>query len=96
MERRRDCRHRLTYPVSIKAGGRIHAGIESRDVSASGLRFLALSSLPLERGDRIEIRIVAPVKSPGAEDALIMATDAVVVRADGLDAAVRFERPLAY
>lgn len=86
----------LCYPVSVKAGGRVHAGVESRDVSASGLRFRTPAPLGLARGQRVEIRIVAPVKNRSAEDTLIMATDAVVVRADGEDTAVRFERPLAY
>jgi hypothetical protein len=96
MERRRDCRHRLSYPVSVKAGGRVHGGIESRDVSASGLRFRAPPGLGLLQGQRIEIRIVAPVRGRSEQDSLVMATDAVVVRTNAGDAAVRFERPLAY
>jgi hypothetical protein len=96
MDRRRDCRHRLAYPVSVKAGGKVHGGVESRDVSASGLRFRAPPGLGLRQGQRIEIRIVAPVRGRSEQDSLIMATDAVIVRMEAGDAIVRFERPLAY
>lgn len=98
MERRRDYRHRLRYPVSFKlrCRERVLDGLESLDVSASGLRFRARSDHGLADGDRVEVQLVARVKGRSDEDALVMATDAVVVRTGGREGAIRFENPLAY
>jgi len=98
MERRRDYRHAVRYRVSLRCARtkRVIADITTDDVSASGLMVSAHAPHGLEVGDRCEVQLFARVLGPGAEDTLVMATDAVVVRSDDVTAALRFEAPLAY
>ena len=99
MERRRDSRHGLRCLFSLRCGTtrRVWDGLETQDVSASGLRFVAHRPHGLHAGDRIEVRLHAPVGRPLAwTEVLVLATDAVVLRAGECEAALRFERPLAW
>ena len=99
MERRRDYRHPLRYSLSLKcrATERVLDMAATCDVSASGLRFEADEPHGLKEGDRLEVRLRADVgelTQPG--EILELATDAVVVRADGNAAALHFDAPLTY
>jgi len=76
---------------------RVWDGLETQEVSASGLSFLAMRPHGLHPGDRLEVRLHAPVGRPLSwTETLVLATDAVVERAGECDAAMRFERPLAW
>lgn len=98
MERRRDYRHAFRYRLSLRCARthRVIADVTTEDVSASGLSLLAHTPHGLVTGDRCEVQLFARVMSPGSEDTLVMATDAVVIRSDETSAALRFEAPLAY
>jgi len=98
MERRKDHRQGLRYTVSLKClkTGRHLGPIATRDVSASGARLLAEHPHGLQVGDRVEVQLFARVQSRQGDDLLVMGTDGVVVRTRRNEAAVRFERPLAY
>jgi hypothetical protein len=72
------------------------ADVTTEDVSASGLSLTAHAPHGLVTGDRCEVQLFARVTSPNSEDTLVMATDAVVIRADETSAALRFEAPLSY
>jgi len=99
MERRRDARHalRCLFSLHCRRTRRVWDGLETRDVSASGLRFSGNRPHGLRAGDRIEVRLHAPVGRPLAwTEVLVLATDARVLRAGECDAALRFERPLAW
>ena len=98
MERRRDYRHAFRYRLSLRCARtkRVIADVSTEDVSASGLSLHATGPHGLLVGDRCEVQLFARVLGPNAEDTLVMATDAIVVRSDDTSAALRFEAPLAY
>jgi len=97
MERRRDYRHALEFPVSLKCPRtrRVVDCLATSDVSASGLSFVATSPHGFAAGDFLEVQLVA--RAPGeAAHGLVMATKAVVTRAEERTGALRFHAPLAY
>ena len=99
MERRGDYRHGLRYSLSLRCSRtrRVLQDLATEDISASGLRLRADHSHGLSAGDRLEVQLFARVATGRkGEDLLVMATDAIVVRADGRHAALRFEAPLTY
>ena len=98
MDRRIDFRHGLRYTLSLKCARtkQVMHGLATEDVSASGLRLRADEPHGLEAGDRLEVQLFARVKGQDGDDLLVMAANAVVVRAEDRHAAVRFNAPLAY
>jgi hypothetical protein len=98
MERRRDPRLDLRYTLSLKlpVTRQVLSRLATEDISASGLRLRADLPHGLHAGDQLEVQLYAPVPGRDGEDHLVMATDAVVVRAGQRHAALRFHAPLAY
>jgi len=98
MERRRDYRHRLRYPLRVAraAGTGILEHVRTLDVSASGLRLHAPRPHGLERGEEVVVELRADLPGPGVGGSLHMATDGIVVRTGRRTAAVRFHGPLRY
>ena len=98
MDRRNDYRHGLRYSLSLKCPrtNRVISEIATENISASGLRMRADTPLGFSAGDRLEVQLYARVKGQSGNDLLVMATDAVVVRTDGRNTALRFEAPLSY
>ena len=100
MERRRDYRHVLAYTVSLKCPHtrRIIDRAWTEDVSASGVRIRTEQPHELQRGDRLELRLFAPISGLVASfgDMITLATDAVVTRCDVTTASMLFQAPLVY
>jgi len=98
MERREDFRHGKQYRLTLKCARtrRVIDDLVTEDVSASGLRLVSDVPHDLEQGDLIEIRLYARVSARESFDTLVMATDAKVVRASQVTAALSFNAPLAY
>ena len=98
MERRRDYRHRVRYRVSVqcKRTNRVLTGLACENVSASGVRVVSDAPHGFSVGDRTEVQIVAEYPSHEGGDALVMATQATIVRASRVTASFAFAAPLAY
>ena len=98
MERRKDYRHGFRYMVSLKCRRtqRLVHDINTEDVSASGLSFIADDPHGFHPGDRLEVQLFARIPNARGGDLMVMASDAVVVRAEGKTAALQFDGPLVY
>ena len=70
--------------------------VVTEDVSASGLSFVAERPHWMTIGDRVEVRLHARVEGIDSIETLVLATDAIVTRAEETRAALRFEAPFAF
>lgn len=98
MERRRDNRHGLSYRVSLRCHRtrRVLPDAATEDVSASGARIRSDEPHGFGPGDSLEMQLYARVRVSDGEDTLVLATDAVVVRAKPQEVGLRFRAPLTY
>ena len=98
MERRKDHRHSLSYTVSIKCPRTQHVldGLETEKISASGLSFRSRVPHGLNKGDLVELQLIADLAGKTRDDLLVLATQATVVRVNRMGGALQFEAPLAY
>jgi hypothetical protein len=98
MERRRDhrigCRYELT--LTDETSGQIWSDLVTSDVSATGLAFRSGAPHEMRKGERFQVRLLAVVDGHTEDHSMMLSTHATLVRANGCEGAVAFDRPLRY
>ena len=98
MERRTDYRHGLQYELTLtdRDERTVLGALTTTNVSATGLRFTSPEPHGLAVGARFEVRMLTKATGRADADAMVLSTEATLIRTSESAGSMVFDRPLAY